>query len=480
MNRFKLFFSSAFIAMIAFAMSTQPSYAQFSKALGSFKKKTSGNSATASNAPSGSGKTYYVSPTGSARGDGSQAKPLKDIQKAIDKAQNGDVINIAAGNYLGKLNQGFIEINNKYISLIGGWNADFSEHNPAKHITEIRPTPAQTGTASSKGNIHIMAKGQPNGTIIIDGIAIDRGQSNLYCAPDPNNPKTSTPKDGKFETGRILHVMESPVGPKIGGLSYKEPLIRLDIEGNLIVRNCVFTNSPNFAIMGAIRPTGSAEISNNIFVGNCMAAVQIVGNSIKQDQVNVSFHHNTVLFSWCRDKEMGDMGYGYRFMTGLHQKVYNNIFGCSNLGAIDRGPLDSNAAIEEKRETSAYDNYFFMNKADLILPSGGGLWLEVAAEQFEEADQIDEYEGNRQLPASETAFVEAINQDYLKAFCTISSSNKSNFDPNSLANTINKAFGMNQQGSETIRPSMYANRYPYEEVFKLWGKVKGYGAQTEF
>ena len=381
---------------------------------------------------------------------------------------------------MGKLNQGFIEIKNKYISLVGGWSADFSERNPAKNITEIRLTPDNTGTASSKGNIHIEASGQAQGTIVIDGIYIDRGLSNLYCAPNSDDPRTSTPKEGTFETGRIIHIGESPIGGKIGGLSYKEPLIRFALEGNLVVRNCVFSNSPNFAIMGALRPVGTAQIYNNIFVNNCMAACQITGNSIRQDEISIDFHHNTVLFSWCRDKEMGDMGYGYRFMTGSNQKVYNNIFGCSNLGAIDRGRIDSNASIEEKRITSAMNNYFFMNKADLILPSGGGLWLEVAAEQFEEAEQIDEYEGNQQLPATETAFVEAINQDFLKAFTTISSKNKSNYNPNSAANQLNRYLGLTQQGSETIRPSMYANRYPYAEIPNLWGKVKGYGAQIDF
>jgi hypothetical protein len=36
---------------------------------------------------------------------------------------------------------------------------------------------------------------------------------------------------------------------------------------------------------------------------------------------------------------------------------------------------------------------------------------------------------------------------------------------------------MNMQGSETIRPSMYGNRYNFDKALKLFGAKEGYGAQ---
>ncbi len=422
------------------------------------------------------GKSIYVSSEGSNRNAGSKDAPVKDIQKAIDLAENGDIVNIAQGSYLGRLDQGYIEINNKYISLIAGWSPDFSERDPAKYITEIRPGAAQASTCGSKGTIHIMSKGKPTATIVIDGFALDRGQINVYAKPNVDNPVSSTPNEG-VETGRISTPSDPANVPCMGAFTVSEPLIRFDLEGNLVVKNCIFANSGNFAIMGAIRPTGTVDVNNNIFVANMMAACQIVGNAINLDDCLVDFHHNTVLFSWCRTKVQEDMGYGYRFMTNTQSKVYNNIFGGSNLGALDRGPVSSNASEEARRITSAENNYFFMNKSDIVLPSGGGGWLFVPAERFEDVEQLDGYEGNKQLPESESAFVEAINQSYLEGFTTISITNMSNFNPNSAANFVNRAFGMNQQGSEIVRPTMFGNRYPYEEIFKLWGKVEGYGAQ---
>ena len=87
------------------------------------------------------GKAYYVSiEKGSARGAGTKEAPMKDIQKAIDSAADGDVIRIAQGNYLGPLDRGWIQIKGKYVSLEGGWNGDFTERNPVKYITRIQPS----------------------------------------------------------------------------------------------------------------------------------------------------------------------------------------------------------------------------------------------------------------------------------------------------------------------------------------------------
>ena len=33
------------------------------------------------------------------------------------------------------------------------------------------------------------------------------------------------------------------------------------------------------------------------------------------------------------------------------------------------------------------------------------------------------------------------------------------------------------QGTETVRVSMYGNRYPFEKAFELFGAIQGYGAQ---
>lgn len=428
-----------------------------------------------------SGKIYYVSPNGSNRNDALSAQTaVKDLQKAIDLAEEGSTIYIAEGNYLGKLDQGYIEVK-KYLSLVGGWNSDFTERDHLKYVTSIRPGAEQTGTSGNYASMEVYVRGNSNGVVLIDGILFDKGQYNCYCSYNPDDARTGSPEG--CETGRLLTEGDSPAVAKVGGAAIGRQLLRGEIEGQVTIRNCTFVNGYHFAIeMGSLG--GHYDIYNNVFVANRMSACAVRGMCADQNLCSLDFHHNTVLFTWCRTKVQEDMGVGFRYMTGLKEaKVYNNIFGCSNLGAIERTFKDSNSAREAERITSATNNLFFMNRnnmtekaADLVLPSGGGKWLFLSASQFEDAEELKEYEGNREMGTDEK-FINAIDAAYLKGYMGINIKSSSSYDPNSAANQVNRLFGMNQQGTEIVRASMYANRYPYLKALDLFGAVSGYGAQ---
>jgi hypothetical protein len=232
---------------------------------------------------------------------------------------------------------------------------------------------------------------------------------------------------------------------------------------------------------------GHFNIYNNVFVANRMHACEVNGMLADQKQCSMEFHHNTVLFTWCRTKVMDGNGVAFSFRPGIDTKVYNNILGCSNFAALERINIDSNPANEAARITSAVDNLFFMNfnqedyymgNADLKLPSGGGKWLFVDASRFEDVEQLNEYQGNREMPAELIEkFTAAIDPAYLKAYLGLNMKKSQHYDRNSGANQLNRLFGLNQQGTETIRVSMYGNRYPYLKAFDLFGVIDGYGAQ---
>jgi len=138
------------------------------------------NEKVGANSTPNSGATFYVSETtgaGSRTADGSKEKPYKDLQAAIDAAPEGSVICIAEGNYLGKMDQGYIELK-KYLTIEGGWNTDFTEKNHTKFHTSIRPSEAtaQAGTSGSHALMDVVVKGNRKGTVIIDGIIFDMGQ----------------------------------------------------------------------------------------------------------------------------------------------------------------------------------------------------------------------------------------------------------------------------------------------------------------
>ena len=444
-----------------------------------------------SSIPAAKGKTYYVSvSTGSARADGlTPATAMKDLQKAIDTAEDNDIILVAEGNYLGSMDRGYIQVGQfgnatndrgKYLSFYGGYSTDFSERDVIKHVTKFQPTDQKF--IAPLFNINARRPygyTGPVGNVVVDGFVFDLGENNVYCVANVDDDRTGTPNKGVL-TGRILCNGESPSVPTVGTLKGDEYGLHMDVEGNIRVANCIFVNCRDYGI-AALMGKGHMEVCNNIFIACKYASCQVKGN-VRDDQIeNVSldFHHNTVLFSWTRDKTFEDMGQGFRFMNGIRTiDVHNNIFGCNSNCGVERVYYESNKAMEAAKQSNLYDNYFFANRRDLELASSGAATISVPAARIEEAEQIGpKYEGNKELPEGNDAFLNAIDQPYLQGFMNLKIISSQSYNANSTANQINRMFGMNQQGSEIIRPNMFGNKYPWEKAKDLFGKVPGYGAQ---
>lgn len=437
------------------------------------------------------GKTIYVSATtGSARADGlSPDKPLKDLQKAIDLAEENDQILVAEGNYLGNMDRGYVESGKfadathepgKFISIYGGYSTDFSERDVIRHITKIQPY-NQKFTAPLM-NINARRpygyKG-PVGTVVIDGFTFDLGENNRYFVKNVNEEATGTPNEGVL-TGRFVEPDANPSLPLEGFSSGDEYALHMDVEGNVRISNCVFVNCRDYGI-SALMGKGHMEVCNNVFVSCRYAACQVKGNTRDADIefVSLDFHHNTVLFTWTRTKAFEDMGQGFRFMNGIRTiDVHNNIFGCNSNCAVERVYYESNKEMEKLKVSNLYDNYYFANNRDLEIAAMGASSISVPASRIEEAEQIGpKYEGNMDLPEGNDAFIQAIDQPYLEGFMSLKIIQSQSYNANSAANQVNRLFGLNQQGSEIVRPSMYCNKYPWEKAKDLFGKVPGYGAQ---
>jgi len=449
-------------------------------------KKAAGNIS----APASKGKTFYVSvSTGSARADGlTPSTAMKDLQKAIDTAEDNDVIYVAEGNYLGNLDRGYIQCGKfgdashdlgKFISIYGGYSTDFSERDIIKHVTKLQPTTQQF--IAPLFNINARRPygyNGPVGNVVIDGLVFDFGENNLYCAKNVEDPVSGTPNEGVL-TGRFVEPGASPSCAKVGYANGDEYGLHMEVEGNVRVSNCIFVNCRDFGI-SALMGIGHMEVCNNIFIACRYAACQIRGtvSDANIDKVSLDFHHNTVLFTWTRTKTFEDMGQGFRFMNGIRTiNVHNNIFGCNSRCGVERVYYESNAAMEKLKESNLYDNYFFANKMDLEIAQSGGSAVPVPAARIEEAEQIGpKYEGNREMPENE-AFINAIDRPYLEGFMSLKIMSSQSYDPNSAANQVNRIFGLNQTGTEIVRPSMYCNKYPWEKAKDLFGIVEGYGAQ---
>lgn len=481
--------------LLAAMLSAMPVSAQFGRIVGALeqlgKKKeqqqtqqTNQQTLQTNQQTNQAAKIYYVSVNGKSRGaDGLSVETAKkDIQAVLniikENNESGSVIRVSEGNFLGAANAGYIEISS-WVTIEGGWNADFTERNPLKYITRIQPTQDQLGTNGAKGLIHIsglddvMAK-KPKGTIIIDGIMIDQGLEAYYMPNDPTDERNGCPSTA-FETGRMVDAIPPQVEhPGVRSMGW--------IAGNVIIRNCLIANCTYFGIQINTR-CGEVEIYNNVIISNRYGGVRIAGGDKNGEASHINFHHNTVAFSWCRDKYMEDMGYGYEFMTLVNADVHHNMFIGNNYAAVARTHVLSgpDAVIEAKRVTNLYDNYYYINAADLQLPSaGGGKWTNVPCTDIE--DMVDEKilpraENNLRMAENDAA-LEAFDRDYLTAVANLKViSSSQSFNRNSASNQFRAATGQNMQGSETRRVSMYGNRYNFDKALRLFGAKNGYGAQ---
>ena len=424
---------------------------------------------------------YVSSTTGSNRNDGSKSAPLKNIAKALELAKAGATIVVAEGNYYGLLNCGNIVIT-KPVTLLGGYSTDFSERDVLKHHTRIQPSASSNGSVSGNGTIQIRSVQAPNDYVVIDGFILDRGNGIAYNAKGEGKP-------AGVESPMMCPMM-CPIGTAgIGGENLEESsvltneisMIYLDgYQGvvnnvNVVIRNCTFANCPNFGIIGMLKG-GSLTMENNVFVNIRMATLDVRGADVKS-VVPIYFRYNTVLFVWSRLKDLGDMGYGYRMIPGTTNTVENNIFGCAVFAGMDRTHVDSDKAREALRKEVVRNNIFFLNRqTDLTLP-GGGKFLRVSANDFDDVEQFTEVAGNKVL-TDPSIFNGKINKAYLEGFLNLKTSSEMSVDYNSSANQFRSAFGMNLQGTGTTTTNMYANRYPWQEALLLFGAVNGCGAQA--
>lgn len=386
-------------------------------------------------------QTYYVSKsTGSNRNDGSKNAPFKNIQKAIDAVPEGSTIYVAEGNYFGTLDKGNIPVT-KCVKIYGGYSTDFSKRDVLKYRTLVQPNAASNGTATGLGTM-IIRVNNPAGEVVIDGLLFDRGNSISYNVRGEGKPNG------------VESPMMNPIGTSgKGGANLDETNVlttetrEIYLENpnckQITIRNCAFVNAPNYGISGQFHST--LLIDNNIFINTRMIACDVWGGDAK-DNMKVEFSNNTVLFTWTRLKDFGDMGYGFRYNNRTNSYVHHNIIGCSAFAGLDRGRTDTPKDREAQKVTTSEHNIFFLNKrGDLALP-GGGTFMMVNCEDFEEVEQLAEIDGCVRL-TDPSVLKGKINEAYLNGFINASSA------------------------------TMFANRYPFEEALKMFGAVKGYGAQ---
>ena len=104
-------------------------------------------------------------------GDGSQANPFGKIQTAIDAAASGDAIRVAQGAYAENL-----RAISKSLAIQGGWNAAFTERDPAVNVSTIDGQ--RTASCLVYANCE---SGELSGFTIVNGSASGPADSSTSC-----------------------------------------------------------------------------------------------------------------------------------------------------------------------------------------------------------------------------------------------------------------------------------------------------------
>lgn len=404
---------------------------------------------------------YVSQAKGNNQNPGTMESPVKEIDRAIKLAKAGDEIFIAGGNYAGTFGVGYME-SDKPIKLYGSYDETFSARSMENTPTVFQPDNEAGGKARKA---FLKFTRAIDGTVI-DGIVFDMGYRNAYH-----------PSEGKIEgleTGRMLRATERPSS---GNSTAEEPIIQVVSAaqgGNITIRNCVFVNGASFAVQGALRE-GKFSVVNNVFVSNRMAAVEIYGTcpskggpGTMSNCGTVEIANNTILFTWSRLPDMVDMGYGIRIMTRCEYDIKNNIIGGSVLAGVD------NTRFTPDDRIKLDNNIFFVNKkADLEYSPESNVKLNLSADQFGDLTFASARGNKIEIPAGLP-----VNKAYLEGFLSASYTEEIDFDPDSPANQLRTAVGLNKQGKIKSSVTMFMNRYPWKDAVKLFGACKEAGAQT--
>ncbi len=414
-------------------------------------------------------KDIYVSKE---RGDnqniGTREAPLKNLEAALKKAQPGDRILVAEGNYTGLRDRGYLEAPQQVI-LLGGYSPDFARRDILRYPTTVIPG-RESGESGRKPLLSIL-KVPPGSVFVLDGFIFDRGEQNAYSA-----------KESVIEGlgGRLLRATERPPD---GPATVEEPLVcfsnkvNAKVEGDLVIRNCVFLNG-HFAIQGGFK-RGTVSILNNVFVANKMAAVEVYGlggkkgprGPIEKDG-HVEIRGNTILFTWSRLKDFADMGYGIRVMTMVSYDIHENIIGGNLLAGIDHTRSNRNEWVRID------NNLFFMNKQAPLLYVEPGRSAAGKMERIKTGDMNEDLglagcRGN----TDRVTHPIPVHKRYFEGFLQARYSEKENFDPDSPANVLREVMGLPKQGKLITQVNMFANRYPLPDALRLFGALPSYGAQ---
>lgn len=387
-------------------------------------------------------------------GGGTIEKPYKNIEWAIEKANPGDVIHIAAGHYPGIAGKGHWVVEKNNLTFLAGYKDDFSERNPFTHVTllawddsdknKTKRWPGPEIEAIKDGDAKFA---QALGGITIDGFTMDGGPRNTYFDNEQNKSMIThdTPEDC------LMHIC-------------------VHTGSKAIVRNCTFLNPGRLTCMIIqAKAEASVEVANCLLLNACRHSIDIQTKLDKKGgRADFSFHHNTVVFSWEVAKANGS---GVYVRNYANAKVYNNIIAWCDKFALcnayyekklnERGvPVETGLPNEEIE----FDN-------NLIYACKGGIygWVAKGQSGILATTDLGELEDTSLASAEDNEFGDpefVYNQAWMTEFLNRDTAAEGEI-PVDLVNRFRSRLGLPLQAPAGANKQGFCMRYPLEDVLKF-------------
>ena len=352
------------------------------------------------------GDIYVSLDTGKNKNAGTKEAPLKNLWKALEKAETGDAIHVAGSKkpYPGKATSKGTFRMEKPVSIIGGYSPDFATRDPLKFRTLLQAQNKDYVRGSNLGVLHLefdKTMNAPKGVKMkIDGLIFDEGFANSYHAVKGKPEGFDT---GMWLEGPAKNIADKQVSPN-RYMIYSATASR--VEGELEIENCAFVNCGNIAV-NINWYKGRVSIENCVFCNNrmigasvaCSAAVPMDGPSKPRagwkPEVKWEFEKNTVLYTWSRLNDLADMGFGVRVNTGVEAEIEDNIIGLNVLTGFD-----NTKGVAATKKIKLDGNVFFLNRESDVQMTASPSVVKVRVDEFEDlegVDGIEEIEGNADL-----------------------------------------------------------------------------------
>lgn len=289
--------------------------------------------------PSGAADIYVRD--GAEGGDGSKNAPYGALWKALDKAVRGDVVHVAKGTHTGKGGCGHFTIKVPDLTLVGGYNEDFSERNPFLNLTVLERAKDYAGDWTGLPEGIIAGKeGSDHSGLIVDGFVLNGESRNAY--------DESGIKFAKSYPGRAFQT-NSP---------------------NVKIRNCVILNSFGPGVEGSWAGKEN-EISNTFIVNTFREAVS---TRALQPKGAVAIKNCTIAFCWFSPGQGGGVAVfaGRQGTTSLTDSILAYIhtedgsagFGVANTFGNDSTVMTGNVFF---KNASGYYKYLDEDKKNLLV-----------------------------------------------------------------------------------------------------------------